>query len=244
MGSRVERLADLIVNFGANVQEGQILDVGSGLGKEELTRAITASAYKRGAKFVDVHYWDPHLKRERVLYAPDDVLEFVPPWYGQRILALSEGRAARIMLSGPVAPDVMEGVDPALASRDMLPALRESIEVVNQRTTNWVIGPCPTPGWAGLVHPGLDPGAADLVTLETAPFEHPSGGQLPFRVLPDAAERPHPGRLRLATPALHLPDRARDPAVRREGAQRRGRRTPGADRAWNQCLRPGPAARP
>ena len=48
----VERFADLIVSFGANVQEGQIVDLGSALGKEELTRAITASAYKRGAKFV------------------------------------------------------------------------------------------------------------------------------------------------------------------------------------------------
>jgi len=59
-----QRLAELIVNFGANIQPGQIVDIGSGLGKEELTRAITASAYKRGAKFVDVSYWDPHLKRE------------------------------------------------------------------------------------------------------------------------------------------------------------------------------------
>ena len=51
-----EELAQLIVNFGANVQEGQIVDIATGLGKEELTRAITAHAYKRGAKFVDVHY--------------------------------------------------------------------------------------------------------------------------------------------------------------------------------------------
>ena len=55
MQQQLERLADLIVNFGANVQKGQIVDIGSALGKEELTRALTASAYKRGAKFVDVY---------------------------------------------------------------------------------------------------------------------------------------------------------------------------------------------
>ena len=102
MVSRVERLADLLVNFGANVQKGQILDVGSGLGKEELTRAIAGSAYKRGAKFVDVHYWDPYLKRERVQHAPEDVLDFVPPWYGERTLQLGEERGATISLSGPI----------------------------------------------------------------------------------------------------------------------------------------------
>src|SRR3989442_14211989 len=104
MASRVERLADLIVNFGANVQQGQILDVGSGLGKEELTRANTASAYKRGAKFVDVHYWDPHLKRERVLDAPDEVLDFIPPWYGERALQLGEEPGATSSRIGPIEP--------------------------------------------------------------------------------------------------------------------------------------------
>src|ERR671925_1647572 len=96
----VDRLADLIVNFGANVQKGQILDVGSSLGKEELTRAIVASAYRRGAKFVDVLYWDPHLKRARVEHASDDVLDFVPPWYGERALELGRERGATISLTG------------------------------------------------------------------------------------------------------------------------------------------------
>src|SRR6266511_796137 len=96
MQSRIQRLADLIVNFGANVQKGQILDIGSGLGKEELTRALTASAYKRGAKFVDVYYWDPHLKRARVEHAADEVLDFVPPWYGERALQLGEERSTKL----------------------------------------------------------------------------------------------------------------------------------------------------
>jgi aminopeptidase len=72
------------------------------------------------------------------------------------MLALSEARAARVVLSGPVAPRIMDGIDPELAGRDMLPAIRESIAVVNERTTNWTIGPCPTEGWAKLVHPSLD----------------------------------------------------------------------------------------
>src|SRR5919206_2490880 len=98
MDGRLERYAELIVNFGANVQPGQIVDLSSGLGKEELTRAITAAAYKRGAKFVDVYYWDPYIKRERVLYAPDDALEFVPSWHGQRTLELGEEHASTILL--------------------------------------------------------------------------------------------------------------------------------------------------
>jgi aminopeptidase len=160
MSDRLERYADLLVNFGANVQPGQILDIGSGLGKEELTRAITASAYKRGAKFVDVYYWDPHLKRERVLYAADEVLDFVPGWYGERTLQLGEERAATISLSGPVEPHLYDDLDPERLGRDVFPRVKEWTTVINQRTVNWCVAPGPSAKWAQLVHPGLEPHAA------------------------------------------------------------------------------------
>src|SRR5213593_1857366 len=156
----IERLADLIVNFGANVQEGQIVDVGTGLGKEALTRAITASAYKRGAKFVDVSYWDPYLKRARVQYAADDVLDFVPPWYGERTLQLGEERGAEISLSGPLEPHLFDDLDPARLGRDVFPRVKEWTTVINERTVNWCVAPGPSEKWAGLVHPDLEPSAA------------------------------------------------------------------------------------
>jgi aminopeptidase len=156
----LERFADLIVNFGANVQKDQILDIGTGLGKEELTRAITASAYKRGAKFVDVYYWDPHLKRARVQYAADEVLDFVPPWHGERALQLGEERGATISLSGPVEPHLFDDLDPTRLGRDVFPRVKEWTTVINERTVNWCVAPGPSEKWAELVHPDLEPQAA------------------------------------------------------------------------------------
>ena len=65
MADRWTRLAELAVH-GANVQPDQILMVSAELGQEELARAVAAAGYGRGAKFVDVVYFDPHLKRARV----------------------------------------------------------------------------------------------------------------------------------------------------------------------------------
>ena len=160
MSDYIQPLAELIVRFGANVQPGQIVSLSSEPGKELLARAIAEEAYRAGARFVDLSVFDIHLKRARALYADPETLSFVPPWYGGRIRALGEARAARIHLAGPVAPHIMDGIDPQLAAKDMLPALKESIEVVNERTTNWTLAPCPTPGWAQLVYPELDPDAA------------------------------------------------------------------------------------
>ena len=151
----LERLADLVVGFGANVQPGQIVAVSGEPGKEPLVRAIAAAAYKRGAKFVDVQWFDPWVKRARIEHAADDTLDFVPPWYGERVLALGEHRAARIALSGPVAPGVLDGLDPVRAGRDRLPSVKESGQVVDERTTNWSIIPAPSTAWATLVFPDL-----------------------------------------------------------------------------------------
>jgi aminopeptidase len=153
----LERLAELVVGFGANVQRDQIVSVTCEPGKEDLTRAIAASAYRRGAKFVDVAWFDPWVKRARVEHAREETLEFVPDWYGSRILALGDERAARIGLSGPSAPGLLEDLDPVRSGKDRLPAVKESGKVVNDRTTNWSIIPATSPAWAELVFPDLPP---------------------------------------------------------------------------------------
>jgi aminopeptidase len=156
----IDRLAELAVRFGANVQRGQIVAIGTEPGKEELTRALAVHAYKAGARFVDVSSFDLHVKRARILYADEDTLDYVPPWYGERLLALGDQRAARIGLTGPVEPGLLNDLDPARAGRDQLPFLKESAKVVNDRTTNWTAIPCPTQAWAELVFGELEPAAA------------------------------------------------------------------------------------
>src|SRR5206468_6294791 len=95
MDPRFSRLAELAVSVGANVQPGQIVGVTAQIGEEEPARALAESAYRRGAKFVDVWFFDPWVKRARIEHAPEDTLDFVPGWYGQRLLALGEERSAR-----------------------------------------------------------------------------------------------------------------------------------------------------
>lgn len=153
----LERFAELVVGFGANVQPGQVVAIGTEPGKEALTRAIAAASYRHGARFVDVTSFDPHVKRARILHADPETLGYVPPWYGERVLALAEQRAARVGLTGPAAPGLLDDLDPVLAGRDQLPWLKENADVVNERTTNWTAVPCPTAAWAALVHSDLDP---------------------------------------------------------------------------------------
>jgi aminopeptidase len=151
----LERFADLTIGFAANVQPGQIVAIGAELGKEDMVRALAASAYRHGARFVDVAYFDMHVKRERLLHASEDSLDFVPSWYGERLLEQGRQRCARIGLAGPATPGLLDDLDPRRVGRDQLPFVREAGIVVNERTTNWTIVPFPTAGWARQVHPDV-----------------------------------------------------------------------------------------
>ncbi len=82
------------------------------------------------------------------------------------MLALGDQRAARIGLSGPSAPGLLEDLDPVRAGKDRLPAVKESGKVVNDRTTNWSIVPASTPVWASLVFPDLPPEEAQAALDE------------------------------------------------------------------------------
>jgi aminopeptidase len=155
----VERLADLLVGFGANLQPGQILGVTAYLGMEEAARAVARAAYGRGAKYVDVFWWDHLVKRERLEHADESTLGFVPPWIEQRLDWLADEHAARLTLTGTSAT-VFDGIDPARTGRDLLPYVSAVPRIVNDRSTNWTAGPCPNPGWAQRVHPELEPEAA------------------------------------------------------------------------------------
>jgi aminopeptidase len=156
----VNALAALAVEVGANVQAGQVVSVSCRPGQEDLVRAIAEAAYRRGAKYVDVSWFDPHVKHTRVAHAAEDTLGWVPPWLGQRITQIGEMAGATIALSGPTAPGLFDDLDPERGAKDRLPSVRESIPVIMGALVNWTVAPCPHPAWAALVHPDLDPDAA------------------------------------------------------------------------------------
>jgi aminopeptidase len=154
MADRLQRLAELAVH-GANVQPGQILMVTAEIGNEAVARAVAAAGYRRGAKFVDVDYFDPYVKRARIENADPATLDFVPPWYGERMLDHAAEQGARVTFATLTAPNLLDGLDKKLVGKDMLPRVKELTRIVGERSTNWCIVPAPHPLWAATVYPDL-----------------------------------------------------------------------------------------
>src|SRR4051812_5331819 len=156
----LDRYAELIVGFGANVQPDQVVAVEAPPEAAPLVHRIARGAYERGARYVDVVYFDPLVKRIRIETAAEDSLSWVPPWLGRRLLDLGELDAARIVLTPIVSPGLLAGTDPARAGRDRLPSLPESLKTIDDRSVAWTVSPFPTEAWARVVYPELDAAAA------------------------------------------------------------------------------------
>jgi len=147
------RYADLIVSVGANVQPDQVLAVEAPPEAQPLVHEIARLAYERGARYVDVQYFDAGVKRLRAGLAPDGTLGWVPPWLGRRMLDLGDLDAARVVLVPLVPPGLMDGVDPARAGADRLPTVQETFKVIDERSVAWTLSPYPTEAWARVVYP-------------------------------------------------------------------------------------------
>lgn len=153
----LDRYADLIVSVGANVQPDQVLTIEALPEARPLVTALARAAYGRGARFVEVQYFEPELKRIRAELAAEDTLDWVPPWLGGRILGLGELDAARVVLVPLMPPGLLDGVDPARAGRDRLPTLKETFKTIDDRSIAWTLSPFPTRSWAQVVYPDAEP---------------------------------------------------------------------------------------
>ncbi len=156
----LEALVELAVGFGADVQPGQVVVVAADAGLEVVTQATAVSAYRHGAKYVEVDRFDPRIKHARLLHANRDTLTYTPPWIGETILAKGEAHAAIINFVGNTDPDLFNDIDPELLGLDMSPRYPETLTVITKRQNNWSVLPAVNEAWAVSLFPDLGSQAA------------------------------------------------------------------------------------
>jgi len=128
VSSRVDRLAELAVGVGTNVQPGQdVVVLAFDVEQAPVARAVADAAYVRGARFVSVLYWDQHVKRSRVARAPADSLGFVPDWWEAMWAECVERRSALIAVWGDPNRALLDDLDSERAACERTsPSVRRS----------------------------------------------------------------------------------------------------------------------
>jgi aminopeptidase len=146
---RIARYAELVVQIGANVQPGQLVDVVARVEHAAVARAVTRASYAAGARYVDVYYSDQHVRRALIEHAAEDVLSWTPPWLLKRAVEVGDEKAAVIALTGDAEPELLADLPgERVGKARMLELAQENNRQINEQLNNWVVIGVPNEGWA------------------------------------------------------------------------------------------------
>lgn len=158
----LDRLAQIAVQVGTNVQAGQQLVVTAPLESYPLVRRITAHAYQAGASLVSTLFADDEVTLLRFRHARDETFDTAADWLQDGIAAAYASGAARLAITGS-NPSLLSREDPKKVARANLAhskAIAPALALITRYETNWAIVSCATPSWAATVFPNEAPDRA------------------------------------------------------------------------------------
>jgi len=160
---KLRSYADIAVHVGLNLQPGQNLLIRGGMvygvpfSAAPLIHEITRSAYKAGARLVDVLWGDDQMELLRFQNAPRDSFKEFSDWKATGPLENAKGGNAAMTISG-LDPDLLSQQDPDLVSQytqTIWEKLDPFLKIAGRSEINWLVLAVPTPGWCAKVFPDL-----------------------------------------------------------------------------------------
>ena len=147
-----ERLAELAVRVGANLQPGQELVVFGDVEHAQLVRATMEAGWRAGASDVQCRYVDAYERLFLGRYAADDRLDRSSFAILASLDHLDAGERALVMVTGDATPDLLANIDPARVARIVpVEAMRRRAEIWGRRGVAWTLIPFPTEAWSARI---------------------------------------------------------------------------------------------
>lgn len=154
---KLDRLAQVAVKVGLNLQPGQDLVMTAPVSALPLVRRIAEHAYKAGAGLVTPILSDDAVTLARYRHARDESFDAAAGWLYDGMAAAYDKGAARLAIAGG-DPMLLSNEDPdkvGRANRAMSMAYSGARDRITRFATNWTIVAWPDAAWARLVSPDL-----------------------------------------------------------------------------------------
>lgn len=167
--------ADIAIHVGLNLQPGQNLLIRGGMvygvpfSAAPFIHEVAKSAYKAGARLVDVLWGDDQMELLRFQHAPRDSFKEFSDWKATGPLENAKGGNAAMTISG-LDPDLLSGQDPDLVSQytqTCWEKLDPFLKIAGRSEINWLVVAVPTPGWCAKVFPDIPPDLREDKMWET-----------------------------------------------------------------------------
>ena len=152
----LEKYAEVVVKVGLNLRNDQHLSIRGNVDDAPFIRKVAETAYKAGARYVDVLWDDENIKRTRLQHADPETLTTLPDWLYNRYEEYSKrGDAELAILSSN--PDLYNGIDSDRIAITRKPLYQKIVEPLRKYNNyaNWCVVSTAAPAWAQKVFPNL-----------------------------------------------------------------------------------------
>ncbi|RUM27355.1 aminopeptidase [Rhizobium vallis] len=168
---KLEKLAEVAVKVGLQLQKGQDLVITSPVVALPLVRLITKHAYQAGAGLVTAFYSDEETTLARYQYGDDESFDRASGWLYEGMAKAYTNGAARLAIAGdnPMLLSEQDAGKVGRANRAMSTAYKPALEKISNFDINWNIVSYPNPSWAKVVFPN-DPEPIAIAKLAKAIF--------------------------------------------------------------------------
>lgn len=153
----LNRLAEVTVKVGLNLQEGQDLILTAPASALPLVRRIAYHAYKVGAGVITPLFSDDMLSLTRFENAHTASFDCAPSWLYEGMAKAFENGAARLAIVGdnPLLLSNQDFDKVARLNKATSMAYQPALKQISNFAMNWSIVAYPTTGWAEVMFPSL-----------------------------------------------------------------------------------------
>jgi aminopeptidase len=164
---KLDRLAEVAIKVGLQLQAGQDLLLTAPAAALPLVRRVVEHAYRAGAGLVIPIMSDEEITLSRYRFGPDQSFDRAPGWLYDGMAKAFSANTARLAILGD-DPMLLSGQDPARVARANKAnsvAYQPALEKIAGFDINWNIVAYPGTSWAKQVFPGV---AEDIAVAKLA----------------------------------------------------------------------------
>ena len=152
-----DKLAELVVEKGANVQKDQPVVIRANVQDAAFVKKVVKCAYEAGARYVSVEWHDDDLTKMSYQYESVEVLSEIPQWRYDKTKYQHDGGACYITILSD-KPGVMADVDSEkikAANMAYYTKMADLIPYTMNNVGQWSVIGVPSVEWAKVVFPDL-----------------------------------------------------------------------------------------
>ena len=162
--TNLQNYANIVIEAGLNLTSNQCLYISCGVDNYDFALLAAETAYKKGARYVDIGISGSKLQKKRALNSDKNYLSFVPNYGTARSIEQVADKWGFLRIDNTEELDMLSDVD-SNTIQTIITAERNAVKLFTQEMMNmsipWCIIAAPGKNWADKIYKSSEPGNYD-----------------------------------------------------------------------------------